>query len=153
MDILPFSFLTLFQNSLIFSLFCPFLRIGKDGEGLQTTDYQWQRLKLPQGSNCDGFLTLFWSLEKAFELWYNSFGTILQSAANKSDHSSFQPCRIPKKGNKAVSFGQKNAEIRDSEGQSEPALQLLEISLGAIARGFESLSLRQIDRSSDELRS
>ena len=36
------------------------------------------------------------------------------------------------------------AEIRDSEGQSEPALQLLEISLGEIPRGFESLSLRQM---------
>ena len=55
-----------------------------------------------------------------------------------------KPCIFLGKGNKAVTNWLKFAEIRDSEGQKEPALQLLEISLRSRARGFESLSLRQI---------
>ena len=54
------------------------------------------------------------------------------------------PCIFLGRGKKAVTNSLKIAEIRDSEGQREPALQLLEISLRATARGFESHPLRHM---------
>ena len=52
-------------------------------------------------------------------------------------------------GKKAVTNSLIFAEIRDSEGQKEPALQLLEMSCTETYLGFESLTLRQKTIDSD----
>ena len=93
MDILPFSFLTVFQNCLIFCLFCSFL---KDRQGRRRTANNWLYVtpqKTPLGSNLRCNLAPLKPLANDFELWYNDFGTILRSAKQISDRTSLPPCK------------------------------------------------------------